>query len=835
VTADPQDHTLVRPSHAGGPENVALAGVSYDDSTLEQIAGDQVNLYLEPPPIRAPGRVTVPADTTAFAGRQTEITAILTAAREGGHLAVIRAIDGMPGVGKTALAIHAGRLLADEFPDRQLFVDLHGHTSGRSPKEPATALAELLRADGVVPRYLPADLDDRAAMWRDRMAHKRVLLILDNAASSQQVLPLLPGHARSLVLVTSRQFLGDLPADAVEIPLDILPPEEARSMFIELAPRSAGQPDRVTELVALAGHLPLAIALLAGLFTQHTTWHIDDLITQTRAHVLTVTAESRTIAAAFELSYQSLPWERQRFFRCLGLCPGADFDSYSAAALADLPPGEAATHLNALLRDRLVMESRPGRYRMHDLIRSYAQDRAAQDPAADRERAQERLLDYYQQAATIAETRLARKARTKLASTAPAPPSATVPALPPLRDNREALAWARVERGNLLACLDYAARAGQRARVVSLSAGLGALLRQDGPWTETSALHETAVRAARQLGDRPGEANALHELGVVRRLAADYPAAARALDAALDIYRDLDDRLGQANALHEVGALRCYTGDYLDAAKALCAALDIFRDLDDRLGQVNALNQLGVQQYLTGDYPGAIETLAEALKISQGTADKLGQAHALNQLGVVRRQRGDYSAAAEALDAALSLYRDIDDRLGQANALNELGMVRRQTGDYQAAAEVLELALGICAALGYRRGQANALMDLGAVRRQTGDYSAAADALDAALGIYRDIGDRGGEVEGLNEAGALHRIRGELDRAAEHHRQALHLAREIHSSWDEAHALAGLGRCAQAAGRTAEARVNLRHAQEIFQQLGVVEAAGVSAEIDALG
>jgi len=347
----------------------------------------------------------LPATVAHFAGRAGELTALtglLDQARaELPGIVVISAIDGMPGVGKTTLAVQAGHLVADRFPDRQLFVDLRGHTPGQQPADPADVLAALLAADGVDPRYLPADTGGRAAMWRDQMAGRRVLLILDNATGSAQVAPLLPGTAGSLVLVTSRRFLGDLPA-ALEVPLDVLPRDDARAMFTDLAPRAANDPDRVTEMVALCGHLPLAISLLARLFTRHRSWTMADLIAQTRARLLTVTAENRTVAAAFEASYQDLGADRQRFFRHLGLHPGADIDPYAAAALAGLPPGEAADHLDALYGDRLLDEPAAHRYRMHDLIRQYARSLAAGEAgeAGDvRERATKRLLDYYQHTA----------------------------------------------------------------------------------------------------------------------------------------------------------------------------------------------------------------------------------------------------------------------------------------------------------------------------------------------------------------------------------------------------------------------------------------------------
>lgn len=209
---------------------------------------------------------TLPADTAAFTGRAeqlAEISAAAAAVAQEGRVVAIHAIDGLPGVGKTTLAVHVGHLVAGKFPDRQLFIDLHAHTPGQQPVAPADALATLLSADGVDARHIPVDLDGRAAMWRARMAGKRVLLILDNAASSAQVAPLLPGAAGSLVLVTSRRHLGDLPAAPVPVPLGTLLPEDALAMFVALVPRARAESALVAEIAELCGYLPLAITLLA--------------------------------------------------------------------------------------------------------------------------------------------------------------------------------------------------------------------------------------------------------------------------------------------------------------------------------------------------------------------------------------------------------------------------------------------------------------------------------------------------------------------------------------------------------------------------------------------
>jgi tetratricopeptide (TPR) repeat protein len=738
------------------------------------------------------GAVTfsLPPDTPAFTGRVTELHEITTAAGSGGAVA-IHAVDGMPGVGKTALAVHAAHLLRDEFPDRQLFVNLHAHTPGKEPVRPEDALAGLLSATGADPRFVPADLDGRAAMWRNRLAGQRAVLVLDNADSSSQVSPLLPGSAGCLVLITSRRHLGDLPGAVAPALLDALRPGEAQEMFTRLAPRAADDPGEVAILAELAGYLPLAISLLARVLARHPEWTLADLAAETRAGLLALTAEHDSIAAAFSVSYQHLDPALQRLFCLLGVHPGTTTDAYAAAALAATSPGEATELLDALHAEGLLTETGHRRYGMHDLLRRYARHHAPSNlGAAGSQQALYRLLDYYQRAATLAETRLARQTR-------PGPvagPPARLPAIPPLADAPHALAWARTERASVLACLDHASRAGEHARVIALTAGLAGLLRYDGPWPDAITRHTTAIQAARNLGDKLAQANATSDLAEIRLLTGDYPAAAEALEHALATYREVGDQLGQANALTGLGIVCQLTDNYPGAAQALEQALGSYRHLGDRRGQANALTNLGIARELTGDYPGA----------------------------------------AQALEQALRSYRHLGDRRGQANALTDLGVIRRATGDHPGATHALEQALDISRDLGNQLAQANALTHLGAVRQQTGNYPAATQALNQALSIFRDLGDRGGEAVTLNETGTLNRVSGDLAQAQQCHQQALDLARAIASPWDQAHALAGLGRCALTAGHTKEAQALLRQAHQIFQQAGAADADTILAELNAL-
>jgi tetratricopeptide (TPR) repeat protein len=718
-------------------------------------------------PGRVPGGAaaatrTLPRDIASFTGRQHELAELVDAAAGAagpGGMVGIAAIGGMAGVGKTALAVHAAHRLADRFPAGQIFLPLHGHTPGRRPVDPGDALASLLVTAGVTAAQIPDGTEARTALWRDRLAGRQLLLVLDDAASSEQVLPLLPGDGGSLVLVTSRRHLTALD-DATAISLDTLPPGEAADLLVRLAARPGLGPDdpAVGEITRLCGSLPLAIGMVARQLHHHPAWTVAGRAADLAAAVdrlELMATENLSVAAAFDLSYADLPPGQQRLFRRLGLHPGPDIDAYAAAALDGDGLAAARRGLEALYDQYLLTEPAQGRYRLHDLLRAHARALAGTlDPDRDREQATARLLDYYQHTAALADALLARQARP-----APAPPAGPIPAaVPAMADREKALAWARAERANLIACLDQATETGQHARIIALTAGLVALLGHDGPWAEALTRYAIALGAAQRLGDRPGQAGALTSLGSVRRLAGDYPAAARDLEEALGIYRDLGDRLSQASALSNLGYVRRMTGDYPAAARDLEEALGISRDLGDRIGQVNALAFLGDVRRVTGDYPAAVRDLEEALGISCDLGTRHGQANALALLGGVRRMTGDYPAAARDLEEALGLYRDIGNRGGEVEALNESGTLHRVRGDLRQAGSCHQQALDLARQIGSAWNEAHALAGLGRCALAADHIAEAEDMLRQALRIFQRIGaaeatDVARELGALTKAG----------------------------------------------------------------------------------
>jgi tetratricopeptide (TPR) repeat protein/transcriptional regulator with XRE-family HTH domain len=817
---------------------------------------------------------TLPRDIASFTGRRRELERLAEATVDTSGVVSIHAIGGMAGVGKTAFAVHVAHRLAGQFPAGQIFLPLHGHTPGQRPVDPEDALATLLLTTGIPAAQIPPGLEARMALWRDRLAERQLLLILDDAVGSEQVRPLLPGTGGSLVLVTSRRHLSAL-EDATVISLDTLPADDAAGLLVRLVGRSGLGPDdpSVRDIVSLCGYLPLAIGMVARQLHHHPAWSLASRAAELAAErdrLELMATENVSVTAAFDLSYADLIPDRQRLFRRLGLHPGSEFDAYAVAMLDGTSLAAARQNLAALHGRYLLTEPVPGRYRMHDLVREHARALAARHEA-DADQTVARLLDYYQHTATRAEAVIRPQG-----GTVPGPATGSGPGeVTALPDAESALAWVRAERANLLASLDYVTATARHVRVVALTNGVAAMLRIDGPWADALTRHAAALRSARYLGDRAGQAGILCDLGGVYELTGDYPAAGSAHEEARELYRDLGDRAGQARATEGLGRVKLLTGDVPAGGRAYEEALELCRDLGDRAGQGTALTGLGNVRRMTGDFPGAISVLEEALGLCRGVGDRAGQARVLNYLGDARRETGDYPGAARDLAEALRISRDLGSRLaqgniltilgivhrltgdypaalsdlaesldvfsqlgeriGQAYALSELGIVRRLTGDYPAARRDAEQALRLCRDLGFRSGEANVLFSLAVVRRLTGDHPGAAAALEEAIAIFRETGERGSWAEALNELGSLHRVRGELTAARDCHREALEVARTGGDARNEANALAGLGRCAVAEGRAGEAADLLGQALEILTRIGAAEAGEVAAELDSLG
>ena len=729
---------------------------------------------------------TLPRDIASFTGRAGELAQLEAGAQGGG----IWVIGGMAGVGKTAFAIRAARQLAPQFPDGQVFLPLHAHTAGQQPTRPADALASLLQTTGIAPAQIPASAESRASLWRDRVSGQRLLLVLDDAAGTDQVRPLLPGTGGALVLITSRRHLTAL-EDARVISLDTLTPGEAAGLLARLAARPGLDPaDPATEqIAALCGRLPLALGMVARQLYHHPAWTPAELaadLSAARDRLEWMHAENRSVAAAFDRSYQDLSATEQAMFRCLGLHPGTDFDAWAAAALAGVPVAEARRDLEGLYDHYLLAETARGRYQFHNLIREHARALAAASPPAERDAATGRLLDYYLHAARAADQQL-----TSGADAAPGPPSAAAPPMRQIAGRADALAWLNAERLNLHAAADCAAASGRPGHAIGIPAAMHEFWRSQGHWDQALTLHQAALQQAQDAGNQLAEARALTDLGDMQFLTDDYPAADGTLTRALEVYRGLGDRLGEARAL----------------------------------------TTLGTVQHAAGNSPAAAASLTRALGLYQSLADRLGEAHALTSLGTIQQAAGDTPAATASLTRALELYAEVGSQLGQASALTELGTVHYAAGDLDAAVSAGQQALRLYRRLGDRLGEAHALTSLGTLQHRTGDYQGAEASHTRALQLYRDLDDRSGEAEALNNIADMIRGTALPAQARPYYQKALEIATSIAAQLEQARALEGLGLCHTLEGDRSEGRKVLRQALAIYQRIGSPRARELEQEI----
>ncbi|MEU0500414.1 tetratricopeptide repeat protein, partial [Nocardia sp. NPDC005998] len=641
-------------------------------------------------------------DVTTFLGRCDELQRIVDAVEEG-RAEPIYTIDGMPGIGKTALVTRAAHRLTPYFPDGQYFVELHAHTPGRAPADSAKVLAELLIGLGVDPRTVPDTLQGRRDMWRNKLTGKSVLLVLDDARDHDQVEPLLPASAGCLTLITSRSRLVALDG-ATPLVLKNLDSVSAADLFITLAGRTATETDRaaVDRIVRLCGYLPLAIVVLAGRLAHHPVWSIPKLADEFAATADRLTelgTRDRAVRAAFVMSYKDLPADRQRLFRYLGLHPGADINAAAAAALADIPVESARSDLEALYTDHLLDEANQGRYTLHDLLRVFAGELAAADPPEDSSRAINRMLDYYQR-------------------TVRNPPSGA-----------QAGSWIRSEHANLIACFDYVI-ANRPTKAIVFGNTLASVLVRYGPWPIAVQLYERTHAITRDLSNELGEARILTFLGLMQRLLGNFAEAAAAHLKALAIYRKLGDQESEALTVYLLGIVRTLTKNHEEASALYNRALDLYRQLNIQLGEALILDILGTTQKDEGNHVDAIALYQQALAISRRVGDRTLEAHTTFGLGEVYRSIGN--DASILYEQAIALYGSLDHQHGVANVLCSVAAGLRVDKDYAEAINKYQQALAIYRSVGDQLGEANTLYRLGDLQRIAAKYLQAAELLREA-------------------------------------------------------------------------------------------------------
>jgi DNA-binding SARP family transcriptional activator/tetratricopeptide (TPR) repeat protein len=803
-----------------------VADLGVDPGTeLQQLQRQILRGELDPPARAAPAasanevgpRVTgapgprpprqLPADVREFTGRRRELTdldALLadhaadapSSAEPPPQPPLVVAVTGTAGVGKTGLVVHWAHRVRDRFPDGQLYLDLRGHGPDQ-PMATAAALARLLAALGTREQDIPIEVDERASRYRMAAADRRLLIVLDNALSVEQVRPLLPGSASCTVLVTSRDRLAGLVAihGAHRLDLDVLPTGDAVRLLRRLiGARVDAEPAQTSTLVQQCARLPLALRVAAELAASRPTASLADLTTeladhQRRLELLDAGYSRADVTTVFSWSIAHLPAAAVRAFRLLGLHPGHEFDAYALAALTATSLPRASSTLRLLASAHLVQPAANDRYSMHDLLRAYASRLAATNTSADRRQAAlDRLLDYYLAAASAAMDSIFPGERHRRP---PAPHLTT--AVPDLADPRSARGWLDAECATLVQVTQYAATHSRASHSVRLSPTLFRYL-ASGRFSDGLLIHEHACRAARALGDPAGEGHGL--LGLI----------------------DANLQLGHPHTAHDLAE----------------RALSLFRQAPDRSGEARALYSLGMIDWLSGRYDQATEHAGPALGVAREAGDETGEAKAHCLFGLVALMQGRLARAKARFQSAAALHRRCGDRSGEGYAVHNLGCVEQRRRHYQQAVELQQHALMLFQSIGDRAGQALTLDGLAKAYAGLNEPDQAVDALEQALLIVRDIGDRRTEPAALNSLGDIVRSTGRYAEAAVHHTAAHTVAIDADAPIEQARAHAGLGETYLALNQPEQAQAHFEQALVLYRQLGVPEAHTVQSSLDAI-
>jgi tetratricopeptide (TPR) repeat protein/DNA-binding XRE family transcriptional regulator len=738
----------------------------------------------------------LPASVACFVGRTRELralTAISNQVTRAGAAAVVSSIGGTAGVGKTALAVHWAHKAAGRFPDGQLYVNLQGYDLS-GPLTVEQALAGFLTALGVPAATIPAGAEQMAAMYRSRLAGRRLLVVLDNANHVEQVRLLLPGTSGCMALVTSRDSLPGLVArdGARRLTVDLLPRTEALRLLRTLVGRRVdAEPIAAEALTTQCCRLPLALRLAAELAAARPAAKLADLVDQLtgeqrRLDLLDAGDDPHTaVRTVFSWSYLSLPPNAAEMFRLLGRQPCAGVDMYSASALGGIPLQSARRVLDQLARAHLIQSAEPVRYGMHDLLRAYARElAAAQELKEATDAALTRLFDYYLFTASFAMDVLfpaERGHRPRI--TQPATP------VPAFNSDRPARAWLDAERANLVAVMAYMTSRGRPTQAIQLASTLFRYLDAGSHFAEAELVHTFARQAASQLGDHAAEATALVNLGSVSFRQGHHQQAASYFSRALELYTETDDPQGRIRALNNLGLANLEMGKHALASQHFRDCLSLSDETGERLSGARALANLAVLDLKRSNYGQAISQLELALSLFRDVGDPMGEASALIQLALIDLRQHDPAGTSVRAREALKLYRKTGDRAGEADALVMLAEAKIQLGTYLGAMRDIRRSLWLHQKTGSKSGEARALNVLGDILLATERPEQALGAHIGALRISSQTGDREEEARSHRGLAAGYESTGDFDSAHTHQVRALGIDAALDGATEPAGAL----------------------------------------------
>ena len=749
-------------------------------------------------------------------GRDEEL-GLLTG--EHGGTPGIAIIEGMPGVGKTALAVRAARLVRGQYPDGTLYLNLRCHDPGEPPLDPAEALHRLLRMMSVPANQIPPTIGPRTALWRALLSRRRVVVILDDAAGHDQIRPLLPTAGRSLILVTTRRRLSDV-GRARSLSLGVLTADEAITLFQRICGAGAGHTrgvgatdsGQIAEVVRLCGRLPLAIAVAArrgrqggaeaGAAPPNLDGLVEDL-SHPPAWLGDADQVSLEIMTAFDLSYRALDPDHQRFFRLLGVSPCDCFSLPVAAAVAGCTLAEAEKALVTLLDCHLLTRVPGGQHRFHDLVRGYAAARAARDdPQTAHRQAVTRLLEHYQHTGRDAQADVAN--------------------------------WLEAEWRNILQAARHAGRREWKQPCADLIDRLADFMEINAYWDEAISAHTLALQASRDLGDPARIARAALALSVVRQQMGQHKAAILLAEEAAEIYQSLADRPGEARALDQIGLAHQRTGRSREALAYFQEAQLLYRAGADPRGVADTLSHSGIACWHLGRHAEADTHLRDALTLYRDTGDRRGEAKALNNLGRALLYNGYHRDALDAYRESLLIFQEIGGAQNEAILYHNIGTVHHYKGSYAEALAACRRALVIYRDIGDLPNEADVLNDIGAIYQSAAcDDEALAHHQKARL-IAGEIGNPAQQLIALRAIADINRGSGRHGEALDDYGTALGVSREVGDPYEEGKILEGMAESTLSTQGSSAARIVFRQALDIFERLGVPEAASVRIRLETV-
>lgn len=721
-----------------------------------------------------PRPAQLPADLPNFTGRHHELREVEALSPPTSHDADpgggVQVVHGMPGIGKTTLVVRAAHRLASRFPDGQLYLDLHGFSRQSAPLEPGVALNRMLRALAIPDDLIPRDPAERAALLRSRLADRRVLVVLDNAADETQVQPLLPGASGCLTLITSRRQLAGLDT-ARFLGLETMPPSDAAILFTQCA-GSTGQvtraaPTDLRHVVELCGRLPLAMRIAAARLRRCADWTVIDLVERLHEGMSRLDAlrsGERSLAAAFELSYDALPTSARRLFRYLGLLDAAEFPAWLGDALLD---GDAEHAFEDLADAHLVEPAGRGvgglRFRTHDLVRLFAWRKAGQvDDEPARSHALDRVRHGWLALAQAADDQLPH-----WTGIDPEPAARWQPAARVVSAVCGApMSWFDEESGHLDEEIRRAGDDGDATVAWPLAQRMATYLDVRGRHEQLRTVLTCGLQAAERADDLQGRATMLGLLADAVANLDDYPGALAFGDRALEAYTALyADRAAPPTPLTPPAP----------AGDAPASPHDLSRLRQElaqarRRGDTMAVGLFAAELALAqrraavhGDFLGLFEEARDAFR---SCGPPILEAWALKHTGLVYCRRGRVDLGAANLRRIHDILRELGTDLDPAYLGGDLAGIAAAHGRIREARIILQESTNLARLLGDPWSTGRGLLTLGQMLQDEGDPRAAVEVHREALAIWRELGVPSRVAQALRSLAELYAEAGEETTAA---------------------------------------------------------------------